>query len=296
MISIEGYLVANFVMNIIIIGVIARSRGRVRWGRVAFAAAFGAVYGAAMECGWFPQLNWMPFKLLLALGLTLAAIRVDSLWELVTGTLLLLGGTVFLGGIMTLAISVAGRSLGTMLLGALVGGAALLAALEARGKKLEKWEAQVQMTCGTSCVRLNALIDTGNHLHEPLSGLPVLICEEKSIRKLLPPGFNAALAQDSLPPGFRLVAYGALGGRGELGCFLPDALTVSYGDGWMKAPDVWVAVYPGKMPGNAHALAPTVIGRIQPTEQPRLPHNIRAIHSVKSGEGSRYRWSIPHSK
>ena len=92
--------------------------------------------------------------------------------------------------------------------------------------------------------------------------------------------------RDSLPPRFRLVAYGALGGSVKMACFRPDELLVCYGEGWLRAPDVWVAVYPGKMPGGAQALAPAVIGRIAPAEDKQKFR----------GEGSGVRWSIPRSK
>ena len=286
-ISIEAYALVNLVMNGVIIAVIARSRGRVRWGRVAFASAFGALYAIAMECGWYPQLNWPPVKLLLAAALTLVALRVESWRDLMTGTLMLLGGTVFVGGVAQLVVSLAGRSAASVYGGSALGVAALVAALEARGRKIERWEAQVRMTRRGRQVRLTALIDTGNRLHEPISGLPVMIVEEQTVKKLLPPLLDPARPDKYLPPGFRLVAYGALGGEGQMACFQPDELLVSYGEGWLRAPDVWVAIYPGRMPGAAQALAPTVIGRIAPAGK-----KIK----ISSGEGSRVRWSIPHSK
>ncbi|MDO4739235.1 MAG: hypothetical protein Q4A66_01060, partial [Eubacteriales bacterium] len=43
-------------------------------------------------------------------------------------------------------------------------------------------------------------------------------------------------------------------------------LMVSYGGRWLLAPDVWVAVYPGRIPGQVAALAPTVLGAIRPAE------------------------------
>lgn len=67
-----------------------------------------------------------------------------------------------------------------------------------------------------------------------------------------------------------MVGYGALGARGKLLCFKPERLMASYGDAWMRAPDVWVAVYPGQMPGKVTALAPPVIGRVQPSTREEL--------------------------
>lgn len=285
-ISLEAYALVNLIMNGVIIGVIARSRGRVRWGGVALGAAFGTLYAVAMACGWYPQLAWPPVKLAMAVVLALVSLSVESWRDLATGTLLLLGGTVFVGGAAQLAISLAGRSGWSLYGGSALGVAALAAALEARGRKLERWEAQVRVALDGRQASLKALVDTGNRLHEPISGLPVLIVEERAVRRMLPPSLDAARPDRHLPPRFRLVAYGALGGSGKMACFRPDELLVCYGEGWLRAPDVWVAVYPGKMPGGAQALAPAVIGRIAPAEEKQKFR----------GEGSGVRWSIPRSK
>lgn len=284
-ISIEVYALINFTMNTIIIAAVARSRGRIRWGHVLCAAGFGALYAVAARSGWFPQLNWLPCQAMLAVVLTLVGVRVGSAKELASGTLMLVGGTVFLGGAQQLLIRLlGGPSPLTLSLGAIAGGAALVAALAVRAQRLERWEAQVLIRRGNVSARLTALIDTGNRLHEPLSGLPVLIVEAGRLRRMLPAPFDPMRPVSTLPPEFRLVSYGALGGQGRMGCFSPDELLVSYGDGWMRAPDVWVAVYPGRIPGSAHALAPAVIGRITPAGR----------RIIKSEEGGRYRWSIPH--
>lgn len=284
-ISIEVYTLINFAMNTIIIGAIARSRGRIRWGYVLGAALFGALYALAARSGVFPQLNGWPCQLGLAVLMSFVGLPIESAMELVTGTLMLIAGTVFLGGAQMLVIRLmGGQTPWSMAVGALGGGLALVKLLEARMRRLERLEAHVFIGFRGASARVTALIDTGNRLHEPLSGLPVLIVEANRVRKLLPAALDPAAPEHTIPGGFRLVAYGALGGRGQMACFLPDELLVSYGDGWMSAPDVWVAVYPAKMPGAAHALAPTVLGRIGPARK------------IKRNERSRYRWSMPHSR
>jgi hypothetical protein len=105
-------------------------------------------------------------------------------------------------------------------------------------------------------VRFRALVDTGNHLTEPLSGLPVMIVCYDAIREALPCSFAPESALDMLPRGFRLVGFGGVGGAGEMGCFLPDELNVDAGRGKRPMGEIWIAVYPGKLPGGAVALAP----------------------------------------
>ena len=109
-------------------------------------------------------------------------------------------------------------------------------------------------------MRISALIDTGNRLREPLSGLPVLIVSAKRIAPLLPPQFDPSRARWTLPQGFRLVGYDSLGGGGEMAVFRPDELLISYGDSYVMGPDLWVGVYPQEMPGRVEALAPGMMG------------------------------------
>jgi hypothetical protein len=61
-IGLERYVLVNFIMNCIVIGVIARFRGRNRWGLTLFAAAFGALYAVAMQYPMFYQLRWWPSR------------------------------------------------------------------------------------------------------------------------------------------------------------------------------------------------------------------------------------------
>ena len=92
--------------------------------------------------------------------------------------------------------------------------------------------------------RFPALIDTGNRLREPLSGLPVLIAEARVLRDILPPG------------GYRTLSFGGLGGVGRMACFRPDAVWIGRGAARRRGPDIWVAVSPAPLPGLCQALAP----------------------------------------
>lgn len=262
-IGLERYVLVNFTMNCIVIGVIARFRGRNRWGLTLFAAAFGALYAVAMQYPVFSQLRWWPSRLALSAALAAVAVRMDRPRDLIFNTLLLMGGAAFLSGAVTLASNIlAGPSMESLLTGAVLGTIGMLAFLAVRARRMEKWEMMLKLIRGGRRVELTALVDTGNRLQEPLSGQPVVIAAENKLRSLLPENFQAARAVECLPAGFRLVGYKSLSGSGKLVCFRPDELLVSTGDGWLSAPDVWVAVYPGKLPGHVYALAPPVLGRV----------------------------------
>ena len=261
-IGLERYVLVNFIMNCIVIGVIARFKGRNRWGLTLFAAAFGAAYAVAMQVPMFYQLRWWPSRIALSAALAAVAVRADRPRDLLVNTLLLLGGAAFLGGTISLAGNILESRVAALLAGTLLGTIGMLAFFQVRARRMEKWEMILRLIRGDRRVELNALVDTGNRLQEPISGQPVVIAAEVKLRAVLPEDFKDALAAGRLPPGFRLVGYKSLSGSGKMVCFRPDELLVSTGDGWLSAPDVWVAVYPGKLPGNVYALAPPVLGRV----------------------------------
>ena len=121
-----------------------------------------------------------------------------------------------------------------------------MAATSLRKKRLVTWEVQVfPRRRAAEEARFRALIDTGNRLREPLQRPAGVICERGVLSDVLPVGYDALPPGDA-PPGFRQIGYGALGGGGRLNCFRPELCLVDYGNGYLKSPDLWVAVYPGK--------------------------------------------------
>lgn len=106
------------------------------------------------------------------------------------------------------------------------------------------WQVRLCLSIGERTARFPALIDTGNRLREPLSGLPVLIAE-------------AALLGDALPrDGYRVLPFGGVGGEGQMACFKPNSVWIEQGRKRRHAPEVWVAISPGPLPGMFQALAP----------------------------------------
>ena len=263
-VSVEAYWLVNFAMDLLATAIIARSLGRVRWKRVALAAAVGASWAALAQLGALRFLSSLPALAALSLLMAAVAIPPDSLRTALVSGAALLGGGVFLGGVQLAALRLfRGAGTAAFFAGALLGAGALLAATALRKKRLVTWEVQVFLSAGGGKARFRALVDTGNRLREPFSGLPVLICERGVLADVLPAGYDA-LPPGGAPPGFRQVGYGALGGGGRMNCFRPELCLVDYGNGYLKSPDLWVAVYPGKMPGGVRALAPPVVGAAQP--------------------------------
>ena len=133
-----------------------------------------------------------------------------------------------------------------------VGGVLLTAFLvRSRRPACCRWNIEVYAEfCGVHA-EFPALIDTGNHLREPVSSLPVLVAGVDSI---LPLAEAAWLKQ---PEKMRHVHYGALGGGGKCPCFKPDRIRMrAPGRNYVPAPECWIAIYPGRIPGRHSALAP----------------------------------------
>ena len=147
----------------------------------------------------------------------------------------------------------------------------LTAVLRKRVNICYRWNIEVMAECNGQSLCFDALIDTGNRLHEPISGLPVLIITDK----LAQPGFYKDKALRSL-------AFGVLGSSGEIQAFRPDAVYIRQNAAYAKAPECYVAIFPGRLPGRVQALAPPdfteVLEPLSPTF--RRCFNRRNDHAV----------------
>lgn len=80
-----------------------------------------------------------------------------------------------------------------------------------------------------STVSVDAVCDSGNYLRDFLTGRPVVLCKESSVREILPSGAAAFLAggNDDVR-GLRLIPLRTASGSGIAAAFLPDSLTAEY--------------------------------------------------------------------
>ena len=155
--------------------------------------------------------------------------------------LLLCEATLLSGGVASICLSGTRTQAGGVLCA--VSGA-LLTALTCAVRRTTRWQVHVLLRSPAGTVRFTALVDTGNRLREPISGLPVLIAEAKLVRNVLP------------EDGYRILSFGSVGGSGRMACFKPSGVWIERGRHRTRAPDVWVAVSAHPLPGAYHALAP----------------------------------------
>lgn len=245
--SIELYFVVNFVMDAALLAVVARANECLRFSRIAAAAFLAAFYAVSVQTVSYRLDHWcIQFALLIPIGIIVSG--ENSFRRCLNIVFQLICACMILGGIGSL-VPEAEKNSGEWIISAL--GSGLLLSnllLNARARKLTTWEVTVYLKLGNKSIHFRALIDTGNRLREPISGQPVLIAESHLLRELLS-GCEGRLS-------FRSVAFGALGGQGTIRCFRPDTVLIRRDKRLIPAPTVWVAVYPGRIPGNTHALAP----------------------------------------
>ena len=83
------------------------------------------------------------------------------------------------------------------------------------------------------CVTFSALIDTGNSLTEPFSKKPVIVCERKALRGVIP---------DMQSVGIRLIPYKTVGKSGILPAFLPEKVILQRESGEVSEINCYIAV------------------------------------------------------
>lgn len=249
--SIEGYAVSNF---LIVGGILASSAVRVRFirpRRVLLGALSGTILAAALawagraECTW-ARVLCPAVSLAVMLGGLKARVWTRALIWIALGTLLTAGAAA--------SAKVWGR-VGTPWPAAIASLAAfVLACLWPRGGRGDAQDMPMRIATRMGSAEIVAMIDTGNRLREPLSDLPVLIVSRRCLTRIID---SVCMDERSvLAPGFRMVRYRVLGGGGCMRCFRPEKLSVLRGGRWTDAPDMWVAIYPGSIPGGVDALAP----------------------------------------
>lgn len=135
----------------------------------------------------------------------------------------------------------------------------------------------LSVTVDSKTVSVPAMLDTGNSLCDPLSGMPVLVAEYGAVQSLLPKALRPAfregafqslkeLRENDWESRLRMVPYGGLNGKGGiLPAFRPDALSVKSKKQTLKTTDVLIAVCGGRLSSD---------GRYRALLTPMLLHKV----------------------
>ncbi len=240
--SIEAFLLLNLAADLALLGATAKALGIFRWRRVLACGIICAGYGILATTRPVPWAT-MSVQLALLAGVSGLIAQGCGPWLWLKALALTAGGALLAGGVAQIPCFAAKGPEG--ILCALLGAALLMLMLSVRQPLRGDWQVTLSLETGVGRVRFPALIDTGNRLREPLSGLPVVIAEARLLEGALPGS------------GWRQLPFGAVGGSGRMACFRPAALWIERGRHRSRAPEVWIALYPGPLPGSASALAPS---------------------------------------
>nr|MDD6335289.1 sigma-E processing peptidase SpoIIGA [bacterium] len=242
----EWVFLQNMLLNLGLILTAARlARVRLRMGFACLAAAWGGVYAVLAlyrPMGWPSQLA-MPFLMCLIALIKSRAPRFRWLamggWLMgasaaLAGLALMLGllfeGGCWVGGVYQLpALPMA------LLTVATAAGGIWLRVDQGRRvvARQQAFHARMTILWHGRCCQVQALIDTGNTMREPLGGLPVAVVE----RGVLAAAFGPqALVQKHGRP----VAFETLTGPGQARAFMPDALFLRL-QGREKPCRAWIA-------------------------------------------------------
>lgn len=199
-VAIEPFLLDNTLMNCCVYLVAAAWMGvRIRMLPTMAVSLIGAVYAlASLFC--FPMLREPYIKVPAFLIFSLPLFRRDGAWRSIPFLLL---SAALTGGIAVLLTLQLGGSIyadGTMI-GTVPIRAALLSAFAAlcmpralrkllSVRRRHALHTEIVVALAEHTYRLDALIDSGNLLKEPLTGLPVLLIDRPVDRPLLPVPFE----------------------------------------------------------------------------------------------------------
>lgn len=182
---IELFLLDNALMNLLICRLAAALCGRrMAWGRAAAASCLGAVYAAAAFV--YPALMALPCKLALCLAMGLA-LPFKGRRGYAAGAVAMFAASCIVGGMaFFLAYAAGGGSAG----GAAMGGVTLrlilvtalcAAAAPSIARRLrsragaERMMGRLSLSIEGGEYTMEALVDSGNTLMEPFSGMPVAV-------------------------------------------------------------------------------------------------------------------------
>lgn len=258
------YIDSLFLLNLTIDYLILLAAGRIaalpliRW-RILLAAAVGGGY--ALACVLWPaslfplatvKLLSAAVMVLIAYGFRQKPLRNIAVFLILSAAF---GGTVwacsFFGGGTRIQ-----PSLKTLLLSFAACYAGVTLVFRRAGRRAERTLLSVEVTHNGVKICFSALQDTGNELHDPLSGSRVMVVDAAALAPLFPTDVQPALRTGS-PMDLvellstrggcstvRLIPYSAVGVPHDLlAAFRPDALSV---DG-ISEHTVLVAVAPGKL-------------------------------------------------
>ena len=235
----------NFAVNTIILLLCIRlSCQKINFIRILLSSLIGSLYGVFVFTPWGKPLNSGAFKLLVSAGMIVVATGKITFKRRIYSLLMLYAVSFICSGALMALVYFKGESiLGgvkyiNLVLSLIVSAITVFLILYVKGKKAFKEFKKITFCVNGNKVCLNALVDTGNMLTEPLSGMPVAIVECGCLSKSIGNLGNLKL---------RFIPYKSLGCEGDmLTGFIPDSFMVDNNN--VKC---CVAIYNGKLSASS---------------------------------------------
>lgn len=209
----------DFAMNVFLLYLVNKVRG---CSATCLRILLGAIYGAASYCFlFFLPFGGVIFKITAGMilsmcGMTAITFRCKTIVQLRNMFGAMMCAAFFLGGICLFlqeSFSFLSNWKGSILSTVATGAVACLlgSRMAEKGKKKQNPVCTVMLQGTKQQVRIDALIDTGNSLTEPVSGKPVSVLEYETMKTLF---------AGELPEYYRVVPFTSIGKKkGMLKCF-----------------------------------------------------------------------------
>lgn len=202
-IYIDIIIVENLIMNYIILyatGII--SKDKISYTRIFFASLIGAIYAVTEYILKLNIYSNILIKIILSIIIVYVAFYPQNVKKMYKQLVMFYVTTFTFGGVATYLIYVLkpqniiiknGMYVGTyvlkvIFLGAIVGTAILFVAFKLAKNKITKKDmiCKIKIKINGKEKVLDAMVDTGNMLKEPITGTPVAVVERTSLYDLLP--------------------------------------------------------------------------------------------------------------
>lgn len=286
-IYLDVLLLENIVINYIILAVTARfSKNRTSSLRLLLGAIIGASYVILVVLPEMKIFTTILAKILLSFLIIAVAFNIDKITSFVkTLILFYLTSFIFAGacfalffldsnasivknGVIVSPFSLMKTKWTLPFFGIAFAGIAsrvLYEKIKNRHLK-EKMLVQLMIYFDKKVIRLYALVDTGNALHDPLTNMPVVVVEFGALKTILPDeirsifeqsgendlnGISVAISKSSWFTRFRMIPFTSLGKEnGMLIGFKPDYIEIENDDEKKDVSDVVIGIYNSSLSKN----------------------------------------------
>jgi len=278
----------NLLANCFIIKLASLISGfQVKLWKLLLSASFGSIYAVMTIIFSSEWLSSLLVKMVISMVMVVIAFRIGNVMELLRRWGMLLLSAFLLAGSTYAFSGILGGSMVTYagfmylspkgLLKAFVFAAGLSILLVKpigrilSGKALREGSiVPVFINMGNKSIKINALVDTGNSLVDPLTGYPVVIVEAESIKEIFPPDiYNLFLSNKVLSEAIsdndqdsvwrsrvHLIPFKSIGREnGMLNGFRPDTIKVLNGSDFKEVKNVIVGICGMKLSNSSRYTA-----------------------------------------